>query len=165
MLSHFSCVQLFLSLWTVALQVPLLMGFSRQEYWSGLPCPPPGGLPDSGLEPISLRSPALVGRFFTTSAAWEAPLSAHRPAIWAGLFKDSSMKCELGWLKFWGWLLGAGVIWRLVHTQTDNWCQLTGGTPTGLSARTHTRGLSLLLPGFFTAPWQGSKSKWIKRTR
>ena len=48
------------------------MEFSRHEYWSGLPCPPPGDLPDPGIEPTSLRSPALAGRFFTTSATWEA---------------------------------------------------------------------------------------------
>ena len=49
------------------------MGFSRQEYWSGLPCPSPGDLPDPGVEPTSLTSPELAGRFFTTSATWEAP--------------------------------------------------------------------------------------------
>ena len=49
--------------WTVAYQAPLSMGFSRQEYWSGLPCPPPGDLPDPGVEP---ESPALAGRVFTT---------------------------------------------------------------------------------------------------
>ena len=47
---------------------PLSMGFSRQEYWSGLPCPPLGDLPDTGIEPMSLKSPALAGGFFTTSA-------------------------------------------------------------------------------------------------
>ena len=47
------------------------MGFSRQEYWSGLPCHPPGDLPDAGVEPVSLMSPALAGSFFTTSATWE----------------------------------------------------------------------------------------------
>ena len=57
--------------WTVAHQTPLSMGFSRQEYWSGLPCPPPGALPDPGIEPTSLMSPALPGGFFTTSATWE----------------------------------------------------------------------------------------------
>ena len=51
-----SRVQLFGILWTVAHQAPLSMGFSRQEYWSGLPFPPPGDLPDPGIEP---RSPAL----------------------------------------------------------------------------------------------------------
>ena len=59
MLSHFGCVQLFVILWTVARQAPLSMGFSRQEYWSGLPCRPPGDLPDAGIEPVPLASPAL----------------------------------------------------------------------------------------------------------
>ena len=72
-LSHFSRVQLCATPWTVARQAPLSMGFSRQEYWSGLPCPPPGDLPNPGIEPVSLTSPALAGRFFTTSATWEAP--------------------------------------------------------------------------------------------
>ena len=48
-------------------QAPLAMGFSRQEYWSGLPCPPPGDLPNPGIELMSLMSPALVVWFFTTS--------------------------------------------------------------------------------------------------
>ena len=48
------------------------MGFYREEYWSGLPCPPPGDLPDPGIKPMSLKSPALAGRFFTISATWEA---------------------------------------------------------------------------------------------
>ena len=51
-----SCVWLFVTPWTVARQAPLSMGFSRQEYWSGLPCPPPGDLPNSGIKP---RSPTL----------------------------------------------------------------------------------------------------------
>ena len=59
-------------LWTVAHQAPLSMGFSRQEYWIGLPCLPPGDLPDPGIEPMTLMSPALAGGFLTTSAAWEA---------------------------------------------------------------------------------------------
>ena len=46
-------------------------GFSRQEYWSGLPSPPPGDLPNGGIEPTSLTSPALASGFFTTSATWE----------------------------------------------------------------------------------------------
>ena len=50
------------------------MGFSRQEYWSGLPCLPPGDLPDPGIEPVSLMSPELAGKFFTTGATWEAPV-------------------------------------------------------------------------------------------
>ena len=58
-----SIVQLFATPWTVAHQAPLSMGFSRQEHWSGLPFPPPGDLPDSGIKPAS---PALAGGFFTT---------------------------------------------------------------------------------------------------
>ena len=57
---------------------PLSMGFSRQEYWSGLPCPPPGDLPDLGIEPLSLTFPALVGGFFTTSTTWEAPVGKYQ---------------------------------------------------------------------------------------
>ena len=58
-----SCVQLFATLWTVAHQAPLYMGFSRQEYWSGLPFPYPGDLPDPGIEP---RSPALQADALTS---------------------------------------------------------------------------------------------------
>ena len=72
MLSCFSHVQLSVTLWTVDLQAPLSMGFSRQEYWIGFPCPPPGGLPKPGIEPTSLISPALIGGFFTTSTIGEA---------------------------------------------------------------------------------------------
>ena len=61
--SHFSCVRLFAVQWTVACQAPLSIGFSRQKYWSGLPCPTPGDLPDPGIEPASLTSPALAGSF------------------------------------------------------------------------------------------------------
>ena len=58
-LSHFGRVRLFATLWTVARQAPLSVGFSRQEYWSELPCPPPGDLPDPGIEPVSPLTPAL----------------------------------------------------------------------------------------------------------
>ena len=68
MLSHFSHV----TLWTVAHQGPLTLGFSRQEYWGGMPCLPPGDLLDPGIESTSLRSAVLAGGFFTTRATWEA---------------------------------------------------------------------------------------------
>ena len=64
-----SCVQLFAIPWTVPYQAPLSMEFFKQEYWSRLPFPPPGDLPDPGIE---FASPALAGRFFTTGATWEA---------------------------------------------------------------------------------------------
>ena len=68
--SGFSHVWLFVTLWTVACQNPLPMGFARQEYLSGLSCPPPRDLPKLGIEPTSLLSPALAGWFFTTSSTW-----------------------------------------------------------------------------------------------
>ena len=67
-----SRVWLFVAPQTIALEAPLSVGFPRQEYWSGLPFPLPGGLPDPRIKPISLTSPALVGRFFTTCATWNA---------------------------------------------------------------------------------------------
>ena len=69
-LSHFSCVRLFVTPWTVAHQIPLSIGLCKQEYWSGLSFPSPGDLPEPGIEP---SSPALAGGFFTTSTIWEAP--------------------------------------------------------------------------------------------
>ena len=56
------CVWLCVTLWTIACQAPLSIGFSRQVYWSRLPCSPPGDLPNPGIEPTSLMSPSLVGR-------------------------------------------------------------------------------------------------------
>ena len=64
-----SLSHVFVTLQTVA---PLSVGFSRQEYRSGLLCPPPGVLPDPGFEPVTLTSPALASGFFTTSPTWEA---------------------------------------------------------------------------------------------
>ena len=69
MLSH---VQLFATPWTVACQAPLSMGFSRQEYWSGLPFPPPGDLPNPGIKPTS---PALVDVFFATELPGKPPVT------------------------------------------------------------------------------------------
>ena len=62
-----SVVSNSLRLWTVAHQAPLSMEFSRQKYWSGLPFPTPGDLPDPRIEPLSPASPALAGRFFTSA--------------------------------------------------------------------------------------------------
>ena len=69
-LSH---VRICATLWTAACQGTLSVGFPRQEYWSGLLCPPPADLPNPVTEPMSLMSPAFAGRFFTTSTTWEAP--------------------------------------------------------------------------------------------
>ena len=88
--SRFSPARLFGTLWTVATQALLSVEFSRQESWSGLPCPPPGDLPDPGIEPVSLMSPALVDGFFTTSATREACWEA---AEWARSFAPSPAPC------------------------------------------------------------------------
>ena len=65
-------------LWTVVCQAPLSMGFSRWEYWSGLLCPPTGHLPDPGIDPRFLTSPALAGRFFTTGG---------KESLWLWIYK------------------------------------------------------------------------------
>ena len=70
-------------------QAPLSMGFSRQEYWSELPFPSPEDLPDPGIKPTSLISPALAGGFFTTSRTWEA-LYLHYPLT--NLIKETFVK-------------------------------------------------------------------------
>ena len=82
MLSCFSYVQPCATLWAVACQAPLSLGLSGQEYWSGLPCSLPGDLPNSGIEPTSLMSFVLAGRFFTTRATQEA-------LYWFYLFPES----------------------------------------------------------------------------
>ena len=71
--TYVECVQLFVTLWTVAHQAPLSMGFSRQKYGSGLPCPPPGDLPDPGIRHTSPESLTSAGGFFTP----EPPGKAH----------------------------------------------------------------------------------------
>ena len=79
-----ACAQSCLTLctpWTVACQASLPMGFFKQEYWSGVPFPTAGDLFDSGVEPMSLASPALAGGFFTTSATWEALLFFHQTSL------------------------------------------------------------------------------------
>ena len=80
--NYFSCAQslshrLFATPWTIAQQAPLSMRLPRQEYWSGLPLPPPD-LPDPGIKPKSLVSPALTGGFFTTSAIWKAQIKLRK---------------------------------------------------------------------------------------
>ena len=96
--------------WTVACQAPLSTEFSRQEYWSGLPFPPPGDLPDPGIKSTSLVSPALAGGFFTTSTIGEAsPIGIdyftykveiatqiQRRYIWTSRGKEGGMNWEIG---------------------------------------------------------------------
>ena len=86
-LSCFSRVQLFATPRTVACQALLSMGFPRQGYWTGLPFPTLRHLPNPGIEPASLMSPALASRFFTTSAIWGLP---------CGLDGKESIACNVG---------------------------------------------------------------------
>ena len=87
LLSHFSRVWLFATPRTAAHQAPLSLGFSRQEYWNGLPCPPPGDLPHLGIKP---KSPALQ--------ADSLPLSHWRsPPLWYQAQKASPEAGETGW--------------------------------------------------------------------
>ena len=78
------------------------MGFSRQEYWSGLPFPPPGDLHDPGIKPAALASPALAGRFLTTSATWEA--------------KDAPRHCQMS--LYWG---SCFILWALLPHELHWW--------------------------------------------
>ena len=90
-LSHFSHVQLFAVLRTVACQAPLSMGFSGHKYWSGLPCSSLGDLPNPEIELISLVSPALAGGFFTTSTSVEALNLPHDTAMpLLGIYPEKS---------------------------------------------------------------------------
>ena len=92
-LSRFSCVRLFVTPWIVARQAPLSMGFSRQEYWSGLPCPPPGDIPDPGIQPSSLASPTLAGGFFIHLGLCQC--EPRRTAGWIGLASG----CSRSWIR------------------------------------------------------------------
>ena len=76
------------------LQAPLSMRFSRQKYWSGVPCSPPGDLFDPGTKPPSLLSPAMEGRFFTTSTTWEA-LQNHRAVYKSRLLFRTLLAAEV----------------------------------------------------------------------
>ena len=91
-LSHFSHVRLFVTPWSTAHQA-LFMGFSRQEHWSGLPCPLPGDLLNPEIEPTSLTS-ALAGEFFTISSVWEAP-----HLLWKVLISSLEYDTLLRWLR------------------------------------------------------------------
>ena len=119
-LSCFSHVWLFAMLWTLAHQAPLSMGFSRQEYWNGLPCPLPGDLPDPGIQSTSLTSPTLIGGFFITSANWGFPggTSGKNLPASAGDIRPA------GWIPGWGRSPGVGhsnplhiLAWRTPWTE------------------------------------------------
>ena len=105
-----SHVQLFVTPWTVALQAPLSMGFSRQEHWSGLSCPLPGDLPDSGIE---LAIPALAGELSTTSTTWEALATSH--LLW--LACPASSGTPEGWESYRMWGFQTGFVHSAMNTR------------------------------------------------
>ena len=79
-------------------QAPLSMEFSRQECWSWWSCPPPGDLPDPGIKPVSLKSPALAGWFFTTGATWETPKDLYKTAQYRKISTFSLMSSNRMWV-------------------------------------------------------------------
>ena len=93
MLSCFSHVRLFGTPWTIAHQATLSMGFSRQEYWSGLLFLSLGDLPSPGIEPTSLMSPALAGWFFTTVTTWQALVISGKREL-----NEIMKTCIFGWI-------------------------------------------------------------------
>ena len=89
------------TLWTVAHQVPLSMGFSRQEHWSGLPCPPPGDLPSPGTEPAA---PALQAESLPLSP-WESPKPNLKDTYWRQPFLISLIDTAFNIFKTWSHIL------------------------------------------------------------
>ena len=104
-LNCFHHIWLFVTLWTVARKAPLSMGSFRREYESGLPCPPPGDLPDTGIKPTSLKSPELAARFFTTCATWETLSSYILQLIF---FSPSSNRYRV-------WHVVVVTLWSSIH--------------------------------------------------
>ena len=98
-------VRLFVTLWTVTHQAPLSVGFSRQEYWSGLPCPPPGDLPNPGIEPVSLMSPALTSGLFTIGFTWESEAARKRRLSGDPLLGRENVS-SFSMLLLWQWVHG-----------------------------------------------------------
>ena len=95
MLSHFSHVWLCVTLWTVACQAPVYMGFTRQEYCSGLPFPTPDDVPDPRIEPMS---PAFGGMFFNNSATQEAPLLMDKPFYFEDIMCAKFLQLDVIWV-------------------------------------------------------------------
>ena len=89
-----SCVRFFMTPWTVALQAPLSMGFPRQEYWSGLPFPPSGDLPDPGIKPASLVSHCIDTRILYYCTTWEAPLCSISSVQFSSVAQSCLTLCD-----------------------------------------------------------------------
>ena len=105
----------------LACQGPLSMGFSRQEYWSGLRCPPPEDLPDPWVESMSLKSPALAVGFFTTSATWEAHYSGLLLLLSRSVMSDSATP----WTAAHQASLSFTISWSLFKLMSIEWMMLS----------------------------------------
>ena len=99
MLNHFSCVRLLVTHWTVAHQAPLSLGFSRQEYQSGLPCPPLGDLPNTGIKPMSPVSPALQVDFLLLSHQG-SPIGKFIPTFQMKKLRSRETQVQNEWQQF-----------------------------------------------------------------
>ena len=125
-LSHFSCVQLCAALWTIVCQASLSMGCSRQEYWSGLPCPPLRDLPTQESN-LCLMSPALAGRFFTTSTTWEPPKSSPKPVTknrgWGIFLYSLSFRALV--LNCFSWFSPHKALFFFSTSGSNHYCSLT----------------------------------------
>ena len=137
-LSHFCCIRLFVTLWTIAREAPV-HGFSRQEYWSGLPCPPPGVLPDPGIESRSLTSFILAGAFLTTSSTLHVLLSYKDLCSVnqsQGLLKvDENLELRVKWI--WTWIPTFVLLWswEMIRESILLYLQEWGGLGTGRRGR------------------------------
>ena len=138
-LSRSSHVRLSATPWTVTRQVPLSMGFFRQENWSGFLCPPSGDLSDPGVEPVSLMSPALAGRFFTSGATWET----HHVTLGKSVHSTEPLVQQLSGLTLcqnWGTWLNTAVCLK------RSWCVCSGAGP-GLHTWNSLQGFSVCSQG------------------
>ena len=113
--SHFSSVRLFANPWTVASQAPLSLGSSREEYWSGLPCPAPGDLPNPGMEPTSAASPALQANSLPLSHRG-IPLSTVSSPKWDLSFKNKILLLILG-----KWMVTVHYVSNDINSEMSCW--------------------------------------------
>ena len=164
MLSHFSCVQLFVTPWAVAHQAPLSMEFSRQEYWSELPFPSPGDPPNPGIKPSSLVARALQADSLLLSHQWSLSLAYKFSTLvryWPNIWKKKAIEAGQGRGTSWAatkWSSGA---WSRaeIHSQGS---VIGGGSPWG--RRTRVKAVLLLRHPWGAASGQLSASSWGNRT-
>ena len=155
-LSGFSCVWLFVTLWTVACQAPLSMRFSRQGYWSGLPFPSPGYLPNPGSKPESPESPALAGRFFTTSTTWVSIYNPFRVCLSICPLKGFIMRNQLMWLQS----LRSPVNCHLQAGDPENWWHISVQVQRPENQGSH--GFKPQAEGWGSEwAWEAGKEGWI----